>query len=57
MIGILTFVLLSIEGVRAVEEVDIEGVRAVEVDIEGVRAVDVKGAVEEVGVDDDELFP
>jgi hypothetical protein len=50
MVGILTFMLLSVEGVCAVEEVDIEGVRAGE-------EVDVKGAVEEVGVDDDELFP
>ena len=47
MFGILTFMLLSVEGVK---EVDIEDVRAVE-------EVDVKGAVEEVGVDDDELFP
>ena len=49
MVGILTFMLPSVEGVCAVE-VDIEGVRAGE-------EVDVKGAVEEVGVDDDELFP
>lgn len=51
MVRILIYILLSVKGIRAVEEVDIEEVRAVEeVDVKGVHAV------KEVGVDDDELI-